>query len=104
VNSAFDLWFLTHDEKYRRTAYDHFVQLRKNCRAPGGYTILKDVRTRPMTQGDLFPAYAFSENFKYLYLMFGDSPRFDGANYLLNTEGKVMRGMIRSGKPAHLAQ
>ena len=25
-----------------------------------------------MTKGDYFPAYAFSENFKYLYLMFAD--------------------------------
>lgn len=99
VNSAFDLWFLTHDEKYRRTAHDHFLQIKANCKVPGGYTILKDVRTRPMTQGDLFPAYAFSENFKYLYLMFADSPRFDGSNYLLNTEGKVMRGLLKDGKP-----
>jgi mannosyl-oligosaccharide alpha-1,2-mannosidase len=46
-----------------------------------------------MTQGDYFPAYSFSENFKYLYLMFADSPRFDGTNYYLNTEGKILRGM-----------
>lgn len=93
VNSAFDLWFLTRDEKYRRTAYDHFVALRENCHVDNGYTVLTDVRTRPMTKGDLFPAYAFSENFKYLYLMFADSPRFDGANYQLNTEGKILRGL-----------
>jgi len=35
----------------------------------------------------------FSENFKYLFLMFADSARFDGAHYYLNTEGKVLRGM-----------
>jgi mannosyl-oligosaccharide alpha-1,2-mannosidase len=93
ANSAFDLWFLTHDEKYRRTAYRHFEALRKNCRVPDGYTVLKDVRTTPMTLGDHFPAYAFSENFKYLYLMFADSPRFDAKAYYLNTEGKVLRGL-----------
>jgi mannosyl-oligosaccharide alpha-1,2-mannosidase len=101
-NSSFDLWFLTHDEKYRATAYRYFEALRKNCRTPNGYTVLTDVRTRPMAQGDYFPAYAFSENFKYLYLMFADSPRFDGYNYTLNTEGKIMRGMLRNGRPAHL--
>ena len=95
ANSAFDLWFLTHDEKYRRTAYEYFTALRANCRVPNGYTTIKDVRTRPMTLDDHFPAYSFSENFKYLYLMFAGSPRFDGANYYLNTEGKILRGFRR---------
>lgn len=95
ANSAFDLWFLTHDEKYRRTGYAYFDAIRKHCRVSGGYTIITDVRTSPMTQGDYFPAYAFSENFKYIYLMFADSPRFDGARYYLNTEGKVLRGLRR---------
>ena len=93
-NSSFDLWFLTGDEKYRRTAYRYFTALRENCRVANGYTDLKDVRTRPMTPGDHFPAYSFSENFKYLYLMFAENnPRFDGSNYYLNTEGKIMRGL-----------
>ncbi|HET6896282.1 MAG TPA: glycoside hydrolase family 47 protein [Candidatus Baltobacteraceae bacterium] len=92
-NSSFDLWFLTHDEKYRATAYRYFTALRKYCRTANGYTVLTDVRTRPMTQGDYFPAYAFSENFKYLYLLFADSPRFDASNHYLNTEGKILRGL-----------
>jgi mannosyl-oligosaccharide alpha-1,2-mannosidase len=95
-NSSFDLWFLTHDQKYRATAYQYFTNLRTYCRTPNGYTVLTDVRTRPMTQGDYFPAYSFSENFKYLYLTFADSPRFDGSNYYLNTEGKVLRGMLKA--------
>lgn len=93
ANSAFDLWFLTHDEKYRRTAYTHFEALRAHCRVANGYTTIADIRTAPMTLGDHFPAYSFSENFKYLYLLFADSPRFDGARYYLNTEGKVLRGL-----------
>jgi mannosyl-oligosaccharide alpha-1,2-mannosidase len=54
------------------------------------------MRPRPMILGDLFPAYAFSENFKYFYVMFAESPRFDGAHYYLNTEGKVLRGLVRA--------
>lgn len=94
ANAAFDLWFLTGDAKYRRTAYRYFTALRRHCRVAGGYTVLTDVRTRPMRQGDYFPAYAFSENFKYLYLMFAGSPRFDANDYYLNTEGKIMRGLL----------
>ncbi|HTX57735.1 MAG TPA: glycoside hydrolase family 47 protein [Candidatus Acidoferrales bacterium] len=93
ANSAFDLWFLTGDPKYRRTAYQYFAALRANCRVLRGYTTLRDVRTRPMTLGDHFPAYSFSENFKYLYLMFAEPPRFDPSTYYLNTEGKILRGM-----------
>lgn len=95
-NSSFDLWFLTRDPKYRTTAYRYFQALRANCRTQYGYTTINDIRTRPMTQADYFPAYAFSENFKYLYLMFADTPRFDGSNYYLNTEGKIMRGMVKA--------
>src|SRR5579872_149680 len=101
-NSSFDLWFLTHDPKYRATAYRYFTALRANCRTPNGYTVLTDIRTRPMTQGDYFPAYSFSENFKYLYCTFsGTTDRFDGAHYYLNTEGKAMRGLLRNGKPSY---
>jgi hypothetical protein len=96
ANSAFDLWFLTGDDKYRATAYAYFTALRDTCRTTNGYTVLTDIRTSPMTQGDYFPAYAFSENFKYLYLMFADTPRFDGSNYYLNTEGKILRGLNAS--------
>jgi mannosyl-oligosaccharide alpha-1,2-mannosidase len=96
VNAAFDFWFLTGDEKYRRTAYTAFLALREHCRVPGGYTIVDDVTTSPMKLGDLFPAYAFAENFKYLYLMFAQTPRFDPKRYYLSTEGKVLRGLVRS--------
>jgi mannosyl-oligosaccharide alpha-1,2-mannosidase len=96
ANAAFDLWFLTGEQKYRDTAYAHFENVRRYCRVANGYTIVDDMRPRPMILGDLFPAYAFSENFKYFYLMFAESPRFDGAHYYLNTEGKVLRGLVRA--------
>jgi Glycosyl hydrolase family 47 len=97
ANAAFDLWFLTREQKYRDTAYAHFHAMREHCRVANGYTIVDDVRPRPMKLGDLFPAYSFAENFKYLYLMFADSPRFDGDRYYLSTEGKILRGLVRAG-------
>jgi mannosyl-oligosaccharide alpha-1,2-mannosidase len=48
-----------------------------------------------MTLGDYTPAYAFAENFKYLYLMFAATPRFDPGTYYMNTEGKLLRGLVR---------
>ncbi len=95
VNASCDLWFLTHEQKYRDTAYRYFTALREHCRVTGGYTVVDDVTTRPVVLGDLFPAYAFAENFKYLYLMFASTPRFDEKAYYMSTEGKLLRGLVR---------
>lgn len=95
VNSSFDLFFQTHDQFYADTAWQYFLGMRNNARVANGYTIINDVTTSPMQLGDLFPAYGFAENFKYLYLIFADSPRFDADNFYLSTEGKVLKGLIR---------
>ncbi len=95
VNSAFDLWRLTHDDVYKATAYQYFTGMRDNLRVPGGYTIANDVTTSPVALGDYTPAYWFAENVKYLYLTFADSPRFDDGTGILSTEGKVLRGLRR---------
>ena len=95
VNASFDLHFTTRDPKYARTAWQYFQGMKNNARVPGGYTIVDDVTSSPMRLGDLFPAYGFAENFKYLYLIFANSPRFNSRDFYLSTEGKILRGMIR---------
>jgi Glycosyl hydrolase family 47 len=93
-NASFDLYFITNrDPFYAATAWQWFTGMRDNARVPNGYTIINDVTTRPMALGDLFPAYGFAEDFKYLYLMFANSPRFDYGNFYLSTEGKVLVGL-----------
>jgi len=94
-NSSFDLWRTTGDDYYRQTAYRWFTAMRDNQRVPGGYTVAGDVTERGMRLGDLTPAYWFAENLKYLWLMFSDTPRFDYADGILSTEGKVLRGLRR---------
>jgi mannosyl-oligosaccharide alpha-1,2-mannosidase len=96
VNGSFDLYFQTHDPYYAATAWQYFQGMKANARVPGGYTIINDVTTSPMQLGDLFPAYGFAENFKYLYLIFADTPRFDSHNFYLSTEGKVLKGLRRA--------
>ncbi|WP_051965847.1 glycoside hydrolase family 47 protein [Kitasatospora mediocidica] len=95
ANAAFDLWRLTGDAEYKESAYRYFQGLRGNLRVPGGYTVAQDVTTSPITLGDLTPGYFFAENLKYVYLIFAATPRFDYANGLLSTEGKVLRGAVR---------
>ncbi|MFF4650665.1 glycoside hydrolase family 47 protein [Streptomyces sp. NPDC001380] len=96
VNSSFDLWRLTGDASYKRTAYRYFKGLRDHLRVPGGYTVAADVTTSPVRLGDLTPGYWFAENPKYLYLMFARTRRFDQRKGLLSTEGKILRGAVRS--------
>ncbi|MFK0170449.1 glycoside hydrolase family 47 protein [Streptomyces sp. NPDC090306] len=97
VNSSFDLYQTTRDPRYRATAYQYFVGMRDNLRVPGGYTIANDVTTSPMQLGDLTQAYWFSENMKYLYLTFADTPRYDYRTGYLSTEGNIFRGVRRTG-------
>lgn len=94
ANAAFDLFLQTGDPHYAQTALEYFQGLYDNARVPAGYTIINDVTTTPMTLGDLMPAYGFAENFKYLYLIFSRTPRFDRTNYYLSTEGKILRGLL----------
>ncbi|MEV8098406.1 glycoside hydrolase family 47 protein [Kitasatospora sp. NPDC085879] len=95
VNSSFDLWMLTGEQRFKETAYAYFAGLRDRLRVPGGYTVADDVTTEPLRRGDLTPGYWFAENTKYLYLMFAAAPRFDYRSGLLSTEGKLMRGAVR---------
>jgi mannosyl-oligosaccharide alpha-1,2-mannosidase len=95
VNASFDLFLQTHDRYYAETAWQYFEAMRTHARVPHGYTIIDDVTTSPMRLGDLFPAYGFAENFKYLYLIFATTPRLDRASCYLSTEGKILRGLRR---------
>jgi mannosyl-oligosaccharide alpha-1,2-mannosidase len=94
VNASFDLYFTTHDPYYAATAWQYFLGMKANARVTNGYTIINDVTTTPMQLGDLMPAYGFAENFKYLYLIFANSPRFNSRDFYLSTEGKVLRGLV----------
>jgi len=94
-NSSFDLWRCTGNDYYRQTAYRWFTAMRDHQRVAGGYTVADDVTVPGMRLGDLTPAYWFAENLKYLWLMFSATPRFDYANGILSTEGKVLRGLRR---------
>ncbi|WP_441248656.1 glycoside hydrolase family 47 protein [Kitasatospora sp. McL0602] len=95
VNSSFDLWRLTGEAEFKQTGYQYLQGIEAHLRVPGGYTVATDVTTSPVRLGDLTPGYLFAENFKYLYLMFAATPRFDYRSGLLSTEGKLLRGAVR---------
>jgi mannosyl-oligosaccharide alpha-1,2-mannosidase len=91
-DACLNLWLLDRDERYRQLAAIHYRQMKATSRAAFGYTALKDITTRPMTQGDNCPGYWWSEQMKYYYLLFSDTPRIDYAQLQLSTEANVLRG------------
>ncbi|MEY9874241.1 hypothetical protein ABH931_003735 [Streptacidiphilus sp. MAP12-33] len=92
ANSAFDLWRLTGDARYKHAVWRWFENLRTHLRVPGGYTVADEVTTDSVRLGDLTPGYWFAENLKYAWLVFSRTPRFDYRQGILSTEGKVLAG------------
>ena len=95
VDAALSLWLVTNDTVYVDRAVEYYTNMKATSRVENGYTVLLDVRTRPERQGDTTPAYWYSENMKYYYLMFGRPPRFDYEDNYMTTEGNVLKGLLR---------
>jgi mannosyl-oligosaccharide alpha-1,2-mannosidase len=91
-DACLNLWLIDRDERYRALAAIHYREMKTTSRANYGYTALKDITTKPMTQGDNCPGYWWSEQMKYYYLLFSDTPRIDYAKLQLSTEANVLRG------------
>jgi len=95
-DACLNLWLLDRDERYRQLAALHYREMKATSRAAFGYTALKDITTRPMTQGDNCPGYWWSEQMKYYYLLFSDTPRIDYGRLQLSTEANVLRGFRKA--------
>lgn len=93
VDSCLNLFLLEPDDRYRDLARIHYENMKKTSRAPYGFTILDDITTKPMKQGDLCPGYWWSEQMKYYWLLFSDTERFDYKTNYLSTEGNVFVGL-----------
>jgi mannosyl-oligosaccharide alpha-1,2-mannosidase len=53
------------------------------------------VTASPKLQSDHCPGYWWSEQMKYYYLIFADTPRVDYRRLYLTTEGNALRGLRR---------
>ena len=94
ADAAFNLWLLDRREEWRMIARDHYLAMKRWNKARYGYADLADVTTK--TQSDHCPGYWWSEQMKYYYLIFSDTPRFDYRRPYLSTEGNVLRGFRRT--------
>jgi hypothetical protein len=88
MESAYTLYTLTKDPRYREMGRTFFDDLMKHCRTDAGYTTLKNVVTKE--KGDLMPSYFLAETLKYLYLLFApDALKFD--EIVFNTEAHPLK-------------
>jgi mannosyl-oligosaccharide alpha-1,2-mannosidase len=95
ADAALNLWLLDRSEEWRIVARDHYLAMKRWNRARYGYATLADVTASPKLQSDHCPGYWWTEQMKYYYLIFSDTPRFDYRRNYLSTEGNVLRGFRR---------
>ena len=93
ADAAFNHWLLDRRSEWRMLGRTHYLNMKRWNRARYGYTDLADVVTKQ--QADHCPGYWWSEQMKYYYLLFSDTPRFDYAHNYLSTEGNVLLGFRR---------
>jgi mannosyl-oligosaccharide alpha-1,2-mannosidase len=96
ADAALNLWLLDGRDEWRVVAREHYLAMKKWNRARYGYATLADVTATPKLQSDHCPGYWWSEQMKYYYLMFSDTPRVDYRRLYLTTEGNILRGLRRA--------
>ena len=93
ADAALNLWLLDRDELWRRLCRRHFLNMKAHNKTTYGYSGVTDVTKDPMTLDDSCPGYWWSEQMKYYYLIFSDTPRFDYKTNYLSTEGQRAAGV-----------
>lgn len=95
ADACFNLWLLDGKQRWRELGRQHYLAMKRWNKARYGYTGLSSVTTDPKRQNDNCPGYWWSEQMKYYYLLFSDTPRFDYKRNYLSTEGNVFLGFKR---------
>ncbi len=89
IESAYYLYHVTGDEKYREMGRIFFDAIRRYCRTDAGYAMLKSVITKE--RGDRMESFFFAETLKYLYLLFADPQTLPFGQVVFNTEAHPLR-------------
>ncbi len=95
ADAAFNLWLLDRNPRWRQICAAHFRAMQRWNKAPYGYTDLADVTAEPKQQADHCPGYWWSEQMKYYWLIFSNTPRFNYRRNYLSTEGNILLGFDR---------
>jgi mannosyl-oligosaccharide alpha-1,2-mannosidase len=93
ADAAFNHWLLDRKPEWRMLGRAHYLAMKRWNKARYGYADMADVTTK--AQADHCPGYWWSEQMKYYWLLFSDTPRFDYQRNYLSTEGNVLQGFRR---------
>lgn len=93
ADAAINHWLIDRREEWRIICRDHFLAMKRWNKAQFGFAALSDITANPKTKSDHCPAYWWSEQMKYYWLIFSDTPRVDYSRLYLSTEGNILRGL-----------
>jgi ER degradation enhancer, mannosidase alpha-like 2 len=89
IESAYYLYYFTHDARYREMGKTFLDSLVKYCRTDVAYAALSDVQKK--TKSDEMESFFFAETLKYLYLLYAPHDTIDLKNVVFNTEAHPVR-------------
>ncbi len=89
IESAYYLFYLTGDPRYREMGAKFFKSLVKYCKTDAGYAYLKDVTTKEKADG--MESFFFAETLKYLYLLFAPKEVLPFNEIIFTTEAHPLR-------------
>ena len=84
IESAYYLYRITGDNKYRQMGVKFFRDIVKYCKTDIAFSAVEDVQT--MEKRDYMATYFFAETMKYFYLLFGDDELFGFDHHIFSTE------------------
>lgn len=89
IESAWYLYRLTGDAKYRAMGREMFDDFVRHTRTGSGFATLKSVITKE--KEDDMESFVLAETFKYFYLLFAPPQTLDPAKVVLTTEAHPLR-------------
>jgi mannosidase alpha-like ER degradation enhancer 2 len=89
LESAYVLYTLTGDERYRAMGWDIFQRIVRWCRNDVGFAHLEDVRTKEQSDG--MQSFFLAETLKYAYLLFAPEETLNFQDVVFNTEAHPLR-------------
>ncbi len=89
LESAYILYTLTGDDRYKEMGWDLFQRIVRWCRNDVGYAHLESVQTKEQT--DAMQSFFLAETLKYAYLLFAPSGTLEFDEVVFNTEAHPLR-------------
>jgi mannosidase alpha-like ER degradation enhancer 2 len=89
LESAYILYTLTGDDRYKEMGWDIFQRIVRWCRNDVAYAHLENVQTKE--QADAMQSFFLAETLKYAYLLFAPAGTLDYGEVIFNTEAHPLR-------------